>query len=63
MIEKFITEFLLAFLIENKTVILMGLGFIFYSGLEYFLGNSKHKSLVGFLKFVISRKKKDEPKI
>ena len=60
MIDKFITEFLLAFLIENKTVLLMGVGFILNSAIEYYLGNSKHKSLIGFLKNL--KKKQNEHK-
>lgn len=60
MIEKFLIEFLLAFLIENKTVVLMGLGFILYSALEYFLGEGNHGSVVGFLKYLVKRK--NEPK-
>lgn len=47
-------------IIENKMVILMACGFILNSALEYYLGNSKHKSLVGFLKSL--KKKQDEPK-
>lgn len=47
--------------IENKMVILMACGFILNSALEYYLGNSKHKSLIGFLKSL--KKKKNEPKV
>ncbi len=46
-------------IIENKMVILMGIGFLINSALEYYLGNSKHKSLIGFLKNL--KKKKHEP--
>lgn len=46
--------------IENKMIILMGLGFFINSALEYFLGNTKHKSLIGFLKNL--KKKKDGSK-
>ena len=40
MIDKFITEFLLAFLIENKTAIIFGLLAIGNELLEYYLGKS-----------------------
>lgn len=45
-------------IIENKMVILMGIGFLVNSAIEYYLGNSKHKSLIGFLKNL--KKKKHE---
>lgn len=48
-------------IIENKMVILMAIGFVCNSALEYFLGNSKHKSLIGFLKNL--KGKKNEPKV
>lgn len=51
---------LIKLIIENKMVILMGIGFILNSFMEYYLGNSKHKSLIGFLKSL--KKAKDEPK-
>lgn len=47
-------------IIENKMVILMACGFVLNSAFEYYLGNTKHKSLIGFLKSL--KKKKDEPK-
>ncbi len=61
MIDKLLNEFLIAFLVENKTVILMGCGFILYSALEYSMGEGDHGSLIGFIKFVM-KKKNDEPK-
>lgn len=48
-------------IIENKMIILMSCGFVLNSGLEYYLGNSKHKSLIGFLKS-LKKAKQDEPK-
>ncbi len=48
-------------IIENKMIILMAFGFIANSAIEYYLGKSKHKSLIGFLRNI--KKKKDEPKI
>ena len=51
---------LLKTVIEHKMVILMACGFILNSALEYYLGNSKHKSLIGFLKS-LKKKKLDEP--
>lgn len=47
-------------IIENKMAILMACGFVLNSALEYYLGESKHKSLIGFLKSL--KKVKDEPK-
>ena len=43
-------------IIENKMVILMGIGFLINSAIEYYLGNSKHKSLIGFLKNLKKKK-------
>lgn len=48
-------------IIENKMAILMACGFILNSALEYYLGNSKHKSLIGFMKS-LKKKPADEPK-
>jgi hypothetical protein len=48
-------------IIENKIYILMFIGFILNSAAEYFLGNSKHKSLVGFLKNVLKKRGKNAP--
>ena len=58
----FLNDFLLAFLVENRTVILFGCGAILYSGLEYFMGEGSHGSLIGFLKFLM-KKKDDQPKL
>ena len=55
-----IKEEIIKTIIENKMAILMACGFILNSALEYYLGNSKHKSLIGFLKSL--KKAKDEPK-
>lgn len=49
-------------IIEHKMVIIMACGFILNSALEYYLGNSKHKSLIGFLKSLKKKRNKDEPK-
>lgn len=56
-----IKQELIKTVIENKMVILMACGFVLNSALEYYLGNSKHKSLIGFLK-ALKKDKKDEPK-
>jgi predicted N-acyltransferase len=48
--------------IENKMIILMSIGFLVNSGAEYFLGNSKHKSLIGFLKNLMKKKDKNNVK-
>ena len=55
-----LVEEIIKTIIENKMAILMACGFILNSALEYYLGNSKHKSLIGFLKSL--KKAKDEPK-
>ena len=55
-----IKEEIIKTIIENKMVIPMACGFILNSALEYYLGNSKHKSLIGFLKSL--KKAKNEPK-
>ena len=52
-----LVEEIIKTIIENKMAILMACGFILNSALEYYLGESKHKSLIGFLK---SLKKKKE---
>ena len=61
MLEKLFVEFFIGFLIENRTVILFGLGALGYSALEYYLGEGDHGSLIGFLKHIM--KKKDETKL
>lgn len=40
MIDKFISEFLLSFLIENKTAIMFGLLALANESLEYYLGKT-----------------------
>ncbi len=52
---KFIDEFLLASIIEYKGIILMSIGAVIYSYMEYRLGESRHKSFIGFLKYFIKR--------
>jgi hypothetical protein len=58
---ELLKEELIKTVIEHKMVILMACGFVLNSALEYYLGNSKHKSLVGFLKS-LKKVKQDEPK-
>lgn len=48
-------------IIENKNLILIALGGFLLHAFEYFMGNTRHKSLFGFLKS-LARKKSDEPK-
>ena len=47
-------------IIENKMVIIMAIGFVCNSALEYYLGEGEHGSLIGFLKYLMKRK--NEPK-
>lgn len=65
MIDKFITEFLLAFLIENRTVIILGLLAFVNELIEYYLGKtdkvragSKLELLIIFIKKIKSVFKK-----
>jgi hypothetical protein len=58
---ELLKEEMIKTIIEHKMIILMACGFVLNSALEYYLGNSKHKSLVGFLKS-LKKAKQNEPK-
>lgn len=53
MIDKLITEFLLAFLIEHKNVILIGLAIFAKELLEYWLGKTDKVQAGSSLELVI----------
>lgn len=51
---------LIHLIVNNLQVIIFAIGALLYSCLEYFLGEGKHGSLIGLIKYLM--KKKDEPK-
>lgn len=53
---------LLKTVIEYKMVIIIGCGGFLLHAFEYFMGNTRHKSLFGFLKSLARKRPVDEPK-
>lgn len=50
------SEILIQTILENKLWVLSFIGFLIIMGLKYWVSRSKHKTLKGFIRFILDKR-------